>query len=162
MRLESVLLIILKIVVRSVAEIPNCQTLAKVIGCAATGVVAFNSLLFLMRICAIFNSQKPVKMFFIALWLGTVACSVTAPFSISAAHIGTTRFCVPSPVARYGSAGVVAVCVNDTLVCATISMKLVLNARALGDSGLTRARLSRGGMGRITQVLLQGGLQYYL
>lgn len=41
-------------------------------------------------------------------------------------------------------------------------MKLVLNAQALSDSGLTRVRLFRGSMGRITQVLLQGGLQYYL
>lgn len=123
---------------------------------------ALNSLLFLFRIYAIFYDHKLVKAFFSVLWFGVLACSVSTPFALSAAHIGTTKSCLIVGTAQYASASFVAVAVNDTLVCVAITAHIMLHFPAPRGMSRIKAVLSGKGMGHTTRMLLRGGLQYYL
>lgn len=132
------------------------------IGWAAVCSVASNSLLFLIRINAIFSEDMRVKILFTLVWLAAVGCTMTSPFSLEVTHIGTTNFCGFSRVRKFASAGMVAWAVNDTLVCAAITVRIVLDASMLSGSRRLSTILSGEGVGYIARILLQGGLQYYL
>lgn len=87
---------------------------------------------------------------------------MTAPFGLTAAHIGTTNNCIDVAVKSYTSSGLVAAAVNDTMVFVAISWKLILVSFAEGWSGRMESFFRGKYMGRISRVLLQTGQLYYL
>ena len=144
------------------AEVPDCERLVKAIGWTGALSLPLNSLLFLFRVYAIFDDVKFVKIIFTCMWVGTIGCCFTAPFALSGAHIGTTDFCIFSRVKAFGSAGIVAMAVNDTLVCTAITLRIVMSIPASNMRERMNKMMSGEGMGYITKVVLQGGQQYYL
>ena len=143
-------------------EVPDCEKLVKAIGWTGALCLPLNSLLFLFRVYAIFNDQRLVKIFFTCMWILAIGCCLAAPFSLSGAHIGPTQFCIFSRVKSFGSAGIVSMAINDTLVFSAITAKIVMSVPASSTRDRFKKMLTGDGMGYITKVVLQGGQQYYL
>lgn len=147
---------------RIVASVDNCHDLAKAIGWLGALSFPLNSLLFFFRVRAVFNRSKFIVAIFAFTWLGTLGGSLTAPFAVDGIHIGTTRNCINSNVKAYGSAGIIANAVNDTLVFLAISTQLIMYS--LADTWWARLKaFMRGqGLGHISKTLLHSGQLYYM
>ncbi|KAH8102168.1 hypothetical protein BXZ70DRAFT_57653 [Cristinia sonorae] len=143
-------------------DLNDCESYVKGIGSFASLGILFNSTLFLYRILAIFHGRRLIISFFVFLWIGTFACSLTAPFSLGGTHIGTTKLCIPYRVKSYGTAGIVASGVNDTLVFIAITFHLLSGMPVKGLSGRVKNFFSGAGMGRLSRAILHDGQKYYL
>lgn len=142
--------------------VSNCHLLIKAIGWCATFSVPLNCLLFFLHIRAIFDSFKVMTALFAVLWLSTLGCAMTAPFSLEGIHIGTTKNCIDSDIKEFESAGLVAMAVNDTAVFLAITAKLLMHS--LGNIWIDCLKIffSGKGMGNVLRALLKTGQLYYL
>lgn len=147
----------------AVGVVGNCQSLQVAIGSCFAVAVPATSMLFFLRVRAVFNHNKYIVALFTVLWLATVGGSITVPFAISGGHIGPTDHCINTAVKPFSSAGVIISTVNDTLVFIFISWRLLESAPLEG--ALThRAKLFLRGahLPAFSRTLLQGGQEYYL
>ncbi|KAH7872215.1 uncharacterized protein C8R40DRAFT_1205205, partial [Lentinula edodes] len=159
-----------------VGAVGNCQALQVAIGCCFAVAVPATSLLFFLRVRAIFNGDTVAVIFFGSLWLATLGGSITVPFAINAsakpvlymfcrcgAHIGPTNHCINTGVKPFSSVGIIISTVNDTLIFIAISWRL-LEATTYDDSwkGRLRSFIKGKGLPAFSQSLLQSGQEYYL
>ena len=107
--------------------------------------------------------DKCVVAVFSILWLGTLACAIALPFAINGAHIGPTDYCLDANVKAFGSAGMVASTIYDTLVFLAISWKLSTDSMT-GSTFGNKVKLFFGGraLPTLSRGLLQSGQVYYL
>jgi len=145
-----------------VASVNDCHQLAKAIGWLGALAFPLNSLLFFFRVRAVFYKTPVIVGLFAVLWLGTLGGSLTAPFAVDGTHIGTTQNCVNSNVKSFGSAGIIATAVNDTLVFLAISTQLVMYTLADSWSSRLKAFMKGKGLGRVSKTLLHSGQLYYM
>ena len=139
----------------------NCQ--AVIVASCWFGAFALplNSMLFLLRIRAVFNESKFVKGAFTVLWLSTLSAFV-APFTAVAEHIGPTKTCVVIKVTDFSSAGFFATGVFDTLVFLAISARTIMDTPASGWKSRIKLFFLGGRMSPIYKTVLQTGQLYYL
>jgi len=144
-------------------NVANCHTLVVGIGWMIGFASSFNSLLFWLRIKAVFSSSPFVVWAFFTLWLAAAATALTTPFGIDGVHIGTTQSCVNSNVKSWISAATILLAVHDTSVFIAISIRL-LNFNSVADTFMGRVKVFLGGngMGQISKMVLQTGQLYYL
>ncbi|THH31593.1 hypothetical protein EUX98_g2588 [Antrodiella citrinella] len=145
-----------------VASVPSCHQLAKAIGWLAALAFPLNSLLFFFRVRAVFYKHPLIIAFFALSWLATLGGSLTAPFAVDGVHIGSTQNCVNSNVKSFGSAGIIATAVNDTLVFLAISAQLVMYTLADTWAARVKAFMKGQGLGKVSKTLLQSGQLYYM
>ena len=147
----------------SVANVDDCNHM--IVATAAVGAAAnvANLYLIFMRARAVFLHNKPMIYVFGFMWISVAACYVSAPFALSAVHVGTTRRCTGSKASAYGSSGIVAAAVHDTVVFVAITYRLLV-CHITGESwqARTHAFFTGADMGSISKVLLQTGQLYYL
>ncbi|KAJ3511793.1 hypothetical protein NLJ89_g3893 [Agrocybe chaxingu] len=141
----------------------SCRLFNKVVDWLFTLSVSSTSLLFLIRIIAIFDRNKWVIVFFIFMWLSVVAGVLASTQGVLGAKIGPTRYCINVSMESYVSAGSIIPLVNDTFVFLAISWKLMKN------SAISRPRIGkikaffRGHyLPAFSKGLLQDGQVYYL
>lgn len=109
-------------------------------------------------------AHSKLVYFFTFLWVGTVACALTVPVSLTSAHnVGSTGLCVEGAVPAYGSAGPISGLIHDTVVFCAITYKLLFHHIA-DESWSSRIRtfFSGAGMSQLSRVMLQTGQLYYL
>ena len=99
---------------------------------------------------------------FTVLWVATAATTITAPLSVHAAHIGPTHYCIFDRVKSYGSSGIIAGAVYDTLVLLATSAKLLVDSPWISASDRFKVLFSSEGMGYVSKAVMHGGQQYYL
>ncbi|TFK38667.1 hypothetical protein BDQ12DRAFT_630449 [Crucibulum laeve] len=146
-----------------VGHVDNCQALEIALGICYILSTSTTSLLFLMRIQAIYHRNQAVRIMFIFLWVAVTAAAVVVPVGISGAHIGPTQQCINTRVEQYTAATAIVQMINDTAIFLAISYK-ILNV-SLGDESLkTRAKMffGNGSLPVVSRLLLQSGQQYYL
>ena len=86
------------------------------------------SLLFFFRVRAVFSRSKYIIWFFGFMWLGVVGAELTAPHSLFATRIGSTRYCTVGTVKPFAvPVCVIVPLVNDTLVLLAVTVGLVMN-----------------------------------
>lgn len=125
--------------------------------------VPSTSLLFFLRLRAVFLNNRIVVGIFAFLWLSTVAGSITVPLAVRGGHIGNTNRCINVEVKAFSSAAPVTNTVNSTLVFIAVSLRL-LSANSLRDQNQSRMRsfVKAESGSRISRALLQGGQLYYV
>ncbi|KAJ3487273.1 hypothetical protein NLI96_g3638 [Meripilus lineatus] len=136
-----------------------------------TGVVAwlnmttvpFNSLLFVIRIRAVFRGEILIQAFFFTFWLVVLASALTQPFCITWAWVSAKFNCAPTLSQPYCISSSVGMMAHDTLVFFAISAKLVAHhwMPLASRSQKFRAFFSGKGLPQISKLLLQTGQLYY-
>jgi hypothetical protein len=142
--------------------VPSCTNLIVATGISYVFSVPVTALLFLLRLRAIFLKSKLVVATFGALWLCVLGASITVPFSISAARIGPTNFCIDAAVKPFISAAPIANTVFGTLVFIAISWRLVTMNRGISGTSRRATFFSGGGSSTIASILLRDGQVYYV
>lgn len=141
--------------------ISNCQAMVNSIGWFAAFSVAFNNILFLIRIRGVYFRAPYVSVAFLALWFTTLA-TFTAPFSFTALTITPTAYCAVVKIERFVTAGVVATAVYDTAVFVAISIRLV--SFCVGNSWREKLRnfMESKDLAAVSNLLWSTGLLYYM
>jgi len=129
------------------------------------------TLLFFLRVRAIFANTRYAPAFFFFLWLANVGCSTLDFLLVDGTRLGPTESCIFTNLRKvYAIIPAVAVLVHDTLVFAAISYKLFSHSHfgmstrdQRGKPGnKTTAFLSGRGLPAFSRTLLQDGQVYYL
>ena len=130
--------------------------------CAAFAVPA-TSMLFLLRIHAVFSSYKWIRAFFTILWVSLLATTWTIPFGGTVMHIGPTELCIQTGFKSWSRTPFVVNTANDTLIYLSISCYLFWLSHMLGPWSAHITAFFKGtGMPRLMSVLLTSGQEYYL
>ncbi|KAK7679047.1 hypothetical protein QCA50_017991 [Cerrena zonata] len=144
------------------AAVNNCHILAKTIGWFGAFALPCNSLLFFLRVRAVFLHSNIIVFGFLILWLSTLS-ALTIPFTVNGAHIGTTKSCINSEIRKLTSAGTVATAVFDTMVFLAISFRILqLSLRDSWKDRLFKSFLSGEGLGWVSKAVLHTGQLYFM
>lgn len=128
-----------------------------------TAAIASTSLLFTLRVRAIFEGNKYITVFFGLLWILVLGASWSTTLGDTAGHKGSTRYCVNKYYAGYVASSAIAPLVNDTLVFLAISWRLMQNALVGYDRNFCIWSMVSGRyMPAFSQALLRDGQVYYL
>ncbi|KAJ8495114.1 hypothetical protein ONZ45_g13000 [Pleurotus djamor] len=159
----STLAYIITSFVFQVGSVPNCQALQIALGVCNVFSQTFTSLLFLLRVLAVWNRNKYMKVMYTLLWLTVIACSITVPVGISGAHIGPTQHCINTRAEEYTeSTGIIGL-INDSLVFFGIAYRIMTYSVIEDNLGArTKTFFGGGSLSNLSRALLQGGQTYYL
>ena len=142
---------------------PHCHVLGRLEGLAGGLSFASNALLFFFRIRAVFYHDRIILTIFFLLFLAVTALCVASGLAVSSVEIAHTPYCLVSKVQWFGSLGMVASAVNDTLVFAFITGKLLLRQKGSASWRETGKMFLTGeGMNIVSRLLMQSGQLYYL
>ncbi|KAJ6456251.1 hypothetical protein DFH09DRAFT_1013831 [Mycena vulgaris] len=145
-----------------VANVEDCEAVQVAMGwCFAVAVPASASLFF-FRIAAVFNTNKPLVLFFLLAWIATLAGSIAVPFAIQGEHIASTSRCINTAVKSFVAAGTIANAITDTLIFVALSWRLSLNGMSPGLSARSQSFVRGKGLPKLSKALLQSGQLYYL
>lgn len=135
--------------------------MVKAIGWTASFSVAFNNILFFIRVRGVYYRERRVCMGFLVLWFITLS-TFTAPFSFTAANIATTSYCVVAEVDTFVASGVVGTALYDTVVFLAISYRLV--SISIGRSWTDKLRnfVQSKDLAAVSYILWSTGLFYYM
>ncbi|CAA7262456.1 unnamed protein product [Cyclocybe aegerita] len=160
----AILTFTLTTVIYSTAPVEiSCYGLNKAVDSLFAVAVSSTSLLFLIRVLAIFHRNKIVKAFFCAMWLAVIAGVLTPVFGLTGDNIGPTKYCMNVSIESYVGAGAVIPLVNDTLIFLAISWKLMRNTYTTNALRWDVKVFFRGDyLPAFSRGLLQDGQAYYL
>lgn len=147
----------------TVGAVENCQGLLTGLACVYAFTFPATSLLFLLRVRAIYNGRKLVTAFFVICWIALTGLSITLPFHLHGTRIGPTSHCMDTERQAITPAPIIASAVFDSLVFIFISWSLLGNSLS-GDGIQEKARLffGRSGLPALSRALLSGVQVYYL
>jgi len=145
------------------APVNSCYKLEKSLGVLFFLAVTSTSLLFFIRIRAVFDRNPWVVAFFAALWLAVVAACLTVIIGVDGVNIGPTRYCIDGEVKTYVTMATVTPLINDTCVFLAITWRLFCNsyARPTFKDGL-RVVIFGDYLPMFSKAMLQDGQAYYL
>jgi len=122
------------------------------------------ALLMYIRVCAVYNMDRIVVLFFGFTWLGVIA-GATIPFiTLEALSIGPTKYCINTVKHNYVFlfAMTVTSFINDTLVVLAIMYKLgMTDIRRTQTSEIYRAWKLAGHLQKFTRAFIQDSQIYY-
>ncbi|TCD60708.1 hypothetical protein EIP91_009645 [Steccherinum ochraceum] len=156
------LFLLTSITVYGLAPIHNCHVIAHVQGWAAAFQTPSSSLLFFIRVRAVFRRNTPVVVFFGIFWLAILGTSILAPFQLTSVPLGSTGFCHNNRLGAIGILGVLLSGVYDTLVFLTITTTLLKRHFLTTRESWVKAFFTGDGLGQVTRLMLQTGQTYYL
>ncbi|KAF8154764.1 hypothetical protein B0H34DRAFT_799509 [Crassisporium funariophilum] len=126
--------------------------------------IASTTLLFYVRVCAVYNMHKYIVGFFGLLWVATVCtASVTDIHKFSAVHIGPTKYCMEI-LAGSPSASVFMILTNDTLIFIAVTYKvymMFLDSDATPNERVHTLFLGRS-LPALAKAIMQDAQFYYL
>ncbi|KAF7376860.1 hypothetical protein MSAN_00103500 [Mycena sanguinolenta] len=114
--------------------IPDCQTTMTILNCGLLVSSSATSLLFFLRVRAVYRGQRVPTLVFGFLWICVVAAAVTVPISTQATRVGT--LCLVTKVPSYSGVASTVLMVNDTSIVLAISYRLLANTHhdhSVGD-----------------------------
>jgi len=145
------------------AQVDDCEKMELAETISFSISVSSTALLFFLRVRAIFHQSRLATYLFAFMWVATAACSVTIPISVTAAHIGPTKFCTRTVVKQYGAVAIIVSSLYDTLIFLSISYRL-LKFTSLKSTFLGRMKsfFTPTDLPSFSRALLQNGQEYYL
>lgn len=124
------------------------------------------SLLFLLRVRAVFLHNRPALVFFAVLWVSTLG-TLTQPLTIHREKSDDMSLCL-TDVESFSTVGLIAVAVFDTAVLLAISVRLGVMSYMISNgwkdrtkSFFTGGNIPLGGP-IVSRLLLKTGQLYYL
>ena len=124
---------------------------------------ASTAFLMYIRVCAVYNMNKFVVVFFGFTWLITVAGATTTVTAMEAMYIGSTKYCTSMVKSDYLIVMSITDFINDTSILIAIMYKLGMagGIRRNPASQLSGARTPTSRLQRFTRVFLQDSQIYY-
>jgi hypothetical protein len=114
------------------------------------------------RICAVYNCNRFVVLFFGFTWLSVIGGAATAFGGVASAPIENTKYCACLIKHRYVIATSVADFIDDTLILFAIMYKLgMAGIRRSPASQLSSAWKPMGHLQSFTRTFLQDSQIYY-
>jgi len=127
------------------------------------------TLLFFLRVRAIYADTRYGPTLFFFLWLANLGCSTLDFLLVDGTHLGSTQSCIFINLRKvYAIVPAVAVLVYDTTIFVAISYKLFTHSDlGMRDQEHPRGKqitalLSGKGLPAFSRMLLQDGQIYYL
>ena len=144
------------------SEIDHCK-LSEVMLCIcfifSRGSIA---LLMYFRVCAVYDMNRIIVLFFGFTWLSVVAGTATPFVALEGTYIGLTKYCITLIKHDYIIAILVFGLVNDTLIFLAIMYKLgMADIRRRPSSQISTAWKPTGRLHTFTRVFLQDSQIYY-
>ncbi|KAF7335947.1 hypothetical protein MSAN_02308100 [Mycena sanguinolenta] len=146
-----------------VAPVKDCDALSVGLGICIVLSQTSTTLLFFLRVTAVWYSSKIAYTVFSVLWMAVLGAGITIPVVIRAAHIGPTAQCIiGAPSAKAEFAFIVPL-INDTAIFLAITYRILAHTIVV-DSSIARFRAFLGGKGlsTLSHALLQSGQYFYL
>ncbi|RDB22105.1 hypothetical protein Hypma_010778 [Hypsizygus marmoreus] len=144
----------------------HCPRLGEVVCVFYHVTYSATTLLFFLRLRAIFHGNRPVIVVGFLLWLGSVGGALTSLITggAGAVEIQPSNYCGLTPATTSVIAPPVTLAVFDTFVCFAISWRLLesVNNSKHSSSSLWKRILLGRDMPALSRVLLQDGQVYYL
>ncbi|PBK90090.1 hypothetical protein ARMGADRAFT_934733 [Armillaria gallica] len=146
-----------------VTDIPNCKAHQITSGICIVLSLIFTSLLFFLRVTAIWHNNQYVFFFFTFLWFGVIAGTITVLVGVRGAHIVTTQQCINVRVPEYHQVAVILSLIFDSCTFIAITYRILLYTSINEETARGRLRAFFGrGVPIVSRNLLLGGQQYYL
>ena len=147
---------------RTDSEIDHCK-LSEVMLCTCFLFSrASMALLMYFRVCAVYDMNNFVVLFFGFTWLGVVAGAATPFVALEGTYIGLTKYCITLIKHDYVIAIIVFGFINDTLIFLAIMYKLgMADIRRSPTSQISTAWKPTGRLQTFTRVFLQDSQIYY-
>ncbi|KZP33552.1 hypothetical protein FIBSPDRAFT_943344 [Athelia psychrophila] len=140
----------------------DCAVVVGMLGACSSVSVASTSLLFLLRLRAIYMRSRNITAVFCALWLVTMALILQAYASLKALHVPQTEYCLEKTVTSFTAASL-AVFFYDTLIFLAITYRLAADAVPERNWRSCLLSILKGqGLSRLSRALMQSGQIYYL
>ncbi|RDB22996.1 hypothetical protein Hypma_009717 [Hypsizygus marmoreus] len=141
-----------------------CQSVEKAICVIFHLVFSSTSLLFFLRVRAVFERRRRIVIFFFILWLAVLGGSLTiATGSDGATELAPTRYCQLSLLKEYIAVAPITLTVFDTLVFLAISWHLLAHSFTDPHKKSTLPRVLLGqSIPAFSRAILQDGQVYYL
>lgn len=124
--------------------------------------ILFSSLLFLIRVLAIFHHSKAAQSVFIFLWVGYIGTSLVLPLRLNYGYSARFHDCLPIVGQQFVTYGIALDVGYHTLVLLATSLKLLTYSLAESWSERLRVFWSGEGMSQLSRVLIQTDQLYYL
>ncbi|KAJ3484916.1 hypothetical protein NLI96_g5315 [Meripilus lineatus] len=121
-----------------------------------------NSLLFVIRIRAVFYDSKITQGFFATLWLSVLAGALIQPFCVTFNYSNVFHTCIATTVRPYCTSGAITVMLHDTMVLLAISTKIILQTFVGSWKEKLKTFFSTNEMPQVSRLLVRTGQQYYL
>ncbi|KAF8214793.1 hypothetical protein K438DRAFT_1660350 [Mycena galopus ATCC 62051] len=146
----------------STYPIGNCQAALVVFNSFYPVSSGATSLLFFLRVRAIYDRQLLVTCIFGFLWLCVVGSAILIPFGTRAINVGT--LCIVDSLSTYSPIAGIVLTVYDTSVFLAISYRLLLNIHTANSTGeRVQVLFGRGAsLEAFSNVLFRGGQTYYI
>jgi hypothetical protein len=134
-----------------------------VFGCGLLFASSASSLLFFLRVRAVYSGRPLVTWIFGFLWVCVVGAAITVPVGIKAIKVGGS-LCLVSKVPAYAGAASTVLMVNDTLVVLAISYRLLTNTHRdnAGVGERLRAFFSGANLHAYSMAVFRDGQKYYM
>ena len=144
------------------SQIGHCKLMEKMLNTCFAFSNASTPLLMYFRVCAVYNMNKFIVLFFGFTWLGVVASSA-APFgALEGTYIGPTKYCTAVVKHDYIFVTSVASFTNDILILLAIISKLGMgDIRRSPTSQISITWKPTGHLRAFTRVFLQDSQIYY-
>ena len=114
------------------------------------------------RVCAVYNMDRIIVLFFGFTWLGVVASAAITFAGLEGTYIGLTKYCTTMVTHDYIISISVISLVNDTLIFLAIMYKLgMADIRRSPISQVSSAWKPTGRLQSFTRVFLQDSQIYY-
>jgi len=160
----STMCLVMSAIWYAVIERANCNQVNVAIGVFFAIAGPSTSLLFFLRVRAMYHDLPLVVVLFGLLWLGTVAGGILIPFAVATFFqtIDSMRICILTTTQKYVSASIIISMVFDTLVFAVISYRIISTFGSRDDTNVWSNLLRGVGLPKFSKTLLQSGQKYYL
>ncbi|KAF8160242.1 hypothetical protein K438DRAFT_1731737 [Mycena galopus ATCC 62051] len=142
----------------------RCRVFHLALGILYPIAIPSTSLLFFVRVRAIYGCTRAVTTVFALIWTAVIVSCILVPIATHGVNIGPTRYCVTGEVAEYAGAVGLAPGLFDTAVFLAISYKLFRNTHVEHPSWKQKARAFFSGayLPSFSKSLFVDGQIYYL
>ncbi|PPQ94179.1 hypothetical protein CVT25_003816 [Psilocybe cyanescens] len=154
---------VLSATIYQTAPVGRCARFEMALNVFNTIAIPITSILFFIRVRAIYEGNKFVSAFFALMWLAVLAGSFSTTQGVTGTAIGPTSYCMISQMSPYVVAAGVIPLVNDTMIFLAISWRLMRNSlHHVNFKHGVRAIIFGDYMPVFSRALLQDGQIYYL
>ncbi|THV02308.1 hypothetical protein K435DRAFT_565226, partial [Dendrothele bispora CBS 962.96] len=153
----------------------NCHTTTEFVKAFFFAGIGTTTLLFYLRVRAIYNDNKVVRLLFLFLWLANLCIHSLDFLFVNGVHLGPTDMCIFTDLKRvYAIVTATSIVIYDTMVFLAISYRLWRNSVLNMEEGVQSERglafdrtrttsfFSGRGLPAFSKTLLQEGQVYYL
>jgi len=145
-----------------VNQVENCHALSKInVVCASIGV-SCGTLLFFFRVKAVFHHSRGIIYAFFVFWVIQNLSNIADLFAVDSTHIGSTKYCINTPLKAFDSTSVAVQALYDTSIWLVISTRLSMFTPSQSPADRFRAFASGHGIGHVSRILLQTSQLCYL